>query len=183
MVNIIILFFNRNDATKIRNLLVRDGHNVTDICTSGAAARLCIDRMEGSDGIVVAGFRYRDMTYREFYQDLPENYRLVVLTSAANCDKIVADDIIKISMPVKTYELNDTIYALEEDVAQKRRRRHMMPRRRSPEEEKTIGDAKDILMKTRNISEPEAHAAMQRSSMNNSVDLAKVAQIVIDLFK
>ena len=175
MVNIIILFFNRNDATKIRNLLVRDGHNVTDICTSGAAARLCIDRMEGSDGIVVAGFRYRDMTYREFYQDLPENYRLVVLTSAANCDKI--------SMPVKTYELNDTIYALEEDVAQKRRRRHMMPRRRSPEEEKTIGDAKDILMKTRNISEPEAHAAMQRSSMNNSVDLAKVAQIVIDLFK
>lgn len=181
MVNIIILFFNRNDATKIRNLLVKDGHNVTDICTSGAAAKLCIDRMEGSDGIIVAGYRYRDMTYRELYQELPENYRMVVLTSAANCDKIVEDDIVKISMPVKTYELNETLYALEQDAEQKRRRR-MIPRRRSQEEEQVIGEAKDILMKIRNITEPEAHAAIQRSSMNNSVDLAKVAHIVVDLF-
>ena len=38
MVGIIVVFPNKDNATNIRNLLVRAGLNVTGVCTTGAQA-------------------------------------------------------------------------------------------------------------------------------------------------
>lgn len=62
MVNIIVVFSSQKDGINIRNLLMRHGHNVVTVCTNGAAVSQAVDQMEGSDGIVVSGYKYQDMT-------------------------------------------------------------------------------------------------------------------------
>lgn len=42
------------------------------VCTNGAAVSQAVDQMEGSDGIVVSGYKYRDMTYSDLLADLPD---------------------------------------------------------------------------------------------------------------
>lgn len=65
MVNIIVVFSSQKDGINIRNLLMRHGHNVVTVCTNGAAVSQAVDQMEGSDGIVVSGYKYQDMTYSD----------------------------------------------------------------------------------------------------------------------
>ena len=72
MVNIIVAFSSQKDGINIRNLLMRHGHNVVTVCTNGAAVSQAVDQMEGSDGIVVSGYKYQDMTYSDLLADLPD---------------------------------------------------------------------------------------------------------------
>ena len=61
MTNLIVVFPKPEDAKSIRNLLVRNGYSVAAVCTSGAAALQAADSLD--DGIVVCGYRYKDMLY------------------------------------------------------------------------------------------------------------------------
>ncbi len=45
MIGIIVVFPNQKDAVNIRNLLMRNGHQVLAVCTTGAAAIQAIDQM------------------------------------------------------------------------------------------------------------------------------------------
>ena len=51
MVGIIVVFPNKDNATNIRNLLVRVGLNVTGVCTTGAQAMNYADSVD--EGIIV----------------------------------------------------------------------------------------------------------------------------------
>ena len=55
MVGIIVVFPNKDNATNIRNLLVRTGLNVTGVCTTGAQAMNYADSVD--EGIIVSGYK------------------------------------------------------------------------------------------------------------------------------
>ena len=61
MVGIIVVFPSKDNAANIRNLLVRGGLDVTGVCTTGAQTLQYAD-MAG-EGIVVCGYKLRDMMY------------------------------------------------------------------------------------------------------------------------
>ena len=108
MVNIIVVFSSQKDGINIRNLLMRHGHNVVTVCTNGAAVSQAVDQMEGSDGIVVSGYKYRDMTYSDLLADLPDAWQMIVMASPGNLSHIFEYNVIKIPMPVKVYDLFTT---------------------------------------------------------------------------
>ena len=58
MVGIIVVFPNKDNATNIRNLLVRAGLNVTGVCTTGAQAMNYADSVD--EGIIVCGYKLKD---------------------------------------------------------------------------------------------------------------------------
>ena len=66
MTNIIVAFAKIDDAKSIKNILVKNGFQVTAVCTSGAQALSYAD--EFHDGIVICGYRLADMMYRRTFQ-------------------------------------------------------------------------------------------------------------------
>lgn len=182
MVNIIIVFSNQKDGVNVRNLLVRHGHRVVAVCTTGAAVSQTIDQMEGSDGIVVSGFRYQDMTYSNLLVDLPDTWQMVVMASAGNLSRIYEYNVIKVSMPVKAYDLFTTLQAIEMTIQRKRKKRREKPKERSSAEIAMLEHAKSLLMEVKSMSEEEAHRYMQKCSMNNGTNLVETAQMVIEIY-
>lgn len=61
MTGLIVVFPNKDNATNIRNLLVRGGMDVIGVCTTGAQAMHYADTVD--DGIVVCGYRLSDERY------------------------------------------------------------------------------------------------------------------------
>ena len=95
MVNIIVAFSSQKDGINIRNLLMRHGHNVVTVCTNGAAVSQAVDQMEGSDGIVVSGYKYQDMTYSDLLADLPDTWQMIVMASPGNLSHILSTTLSK----------------------------------------------------------------------------------------
>ena len=73
---------------------MRHGHNVVTVCTNGAAVSQAVDQMEGSDGIVVSGYKYRDMTYSDLLADLPDAWQMIVMASPGNLSHIFEYNVI-----------------------------------------------------------------------------------------
>ena len=169
MVNIIVVFSSQKDGINIRNLLMRHGHNVVTVCTNGAAVSQAVDQMEGSDGIVVSGYKYQDMTYSDLLADLPDTWQMIVMASQGNLSHIFEYNVIKIPMPVKVYDLFTTL-------------RREKPKERSSAERALLEHAKSLLMETKNMSEVEAHRYIQKCSMDNGTNMVETAQMVIEIY-
>lgn len=182
MVNIIVVFSSQKDAVNIRNLLVRHGHTVIAVCTSGSSVNQTIDQMEGSDGIVISGFRYPDMTYSDLLGNLPDTYQMVVMALPGNLERIYEYNVVKISMPVKAYDLFSTLQAIETTIMRRRKKRREKPKERTSAEKALLEHAKSVLMKAKNMTELEAHRYMQKCSMNNGTNLVETAQMVIEIY-
>ena len=69
MVSIIVAFSNKDNAAKIRNLIVRSGMDVTGVCTAGAQVLQYADMAD--EGIVVCGYKLKDMMYTGLREYLP----------------------------------------------------------------------------------------------------------------
>ena len=177
MVNIIVAFSSQKDGINIRNLLMRHGHNVVTVCTNGAAVSQAVDQMEGSDGIVVSGYKYQDMTYSDLLADLPDTWQMIV-----NLSHIFEYNVIKIPMPVKVYDLFTTLQAIETTIMRQRKKRREKPKERSSAERALLEHAKSLLMETKNMSEVEAHRYIQKCSMDNGTNMVETAQMVIEIY-
>ena len=173
MVNIIVAFSSQKDGINIRNLLMRHGHNVVTVCTNGAAVSQAVDQMEGSDGIVVSGYKYQDMTYSDLLADLPDTWQMIVMASQGNLSHIFEYNVIKIPMPVKVYETT---------IMRRRKKRREKPKERSSAERALLEHAKSLLMETKNMSEIEAHRYIQKCSMDNGTNMVETAQMVIEIY-
>ena len=79
MIGIIVVFPSRENAANIRNLLVRYGMTVSGVCTTGAQAMNHADAMD--EGIVVCGYKLKDMMYTELREYLPENFEMLLVAS------------------------------------------------------------------------------------------------------
>ena len=73
MINTIVVFQKQEDARGISNLLLRNGYNVSAVCTSGAMALSNIDEMDY--GIIVCGYSFNDMKYFELAENLPDTFQ------------------------------------------------------------------------------------------------------------
>ena len=82
-----------------------------------------------------------------------------------------------LAMPIHTHELISTIHAMMLELS--RPAKKGKPRRRSEKEEKTIRDAKALLMDRNHLSEDEAHKYIQKLSMDSGNSLAETAAMIL----
>ena len=59
MINIVVVFPKTEDGKAIKNLLVRNGYDVTAVCTSGAQAMNFVDEIDY--GVIICGYKFNDM--------------------------------------------------------------------------------------------------------------------------
>lgn len=179
MVNIIVVFPKIEDAKGIKNLLVRNGFHVTAVCTTGAQALNYANSL--NDGIVVCGYRFQDMMYEELNACLPEYFEMLLIVSQKYFSDGVEMGVMSLPMPIKTYDLINTLEMMAEGQARKKRKRRARPKQRNPEEQRIIEDAKRILMERNHMTEVEAHRYIQKCSMDSGTNMLETAEMVIQI--
>lgn len=181
MENVIIVFPKLDDGKKIKGLLVKQGIEVNAVCTSGAQALEHVNTLNG--GIVICSYRFTDMYYTQLNENLPKEFDMLLIASQANWMDDMNSNIMKIGMPLKMFDLMNTIHMMFEAQARRRRKARAMPKVRSEEEQKLLLEAKHVLMERNNMTEDEAHKYIQKCSMDSGTSLIETAQMVICLYR
>ena len=125
---------------------------------------------ECDGGIVLCGYRLTDMHYSELYGYLPREFQMLLVASPAKLQECSIGSI----MCLATIET----MAMELYAAEKRKRRYQ-PRKRSEKEQKSIDDAKALLMERNHLSEEEAHKYIQKLSMDSGNNLVETAEMIL----
>lgn len=179
MIGIIVVFPKKENAVNIRNLLVRNGLNVTGVTTTGAQALQYADDLD--DGIVVCGYKLKDMMYTDLREYLPANYEMLLVASQDKwCDGLI-EGVMGLSMPVKTYDLMNTIDLMLTSIDRRRRKHKKQLKNRDPKQQQTIKEAKELLMERNHMTEEEAHRYLQKNSMDSGTNMVETAQMVLSI--
>ncbi len=178
MLSIIVAFPKIDDAGRIRNILVKNGYEVALSCNNAAQVINLANKLEG--GIVICGYRLRDMPYIDLYHSLPSGFSMMLLASPDRLIECYEEDILKVSMPLK---INEFMRAMESVtyIYRKKRKKINRPKIRTDEEIRVINEAKKLLMDNNNMSEEEAHRYIQKISMDSGNSMNETAEMIIML--
>lgn len=179
MIGIIVVFPSKDNAVSIRNLLVRYGMDVTGVCTTGAKALQYADTAD--EGIVVCGYKLKDMMYTELREYLPEDFEMLLVASPEKWAGNDTDKVMCLPMPLKVYDLVSTVDMLVKTVERRQKRRKEERKIRSPVQKKAITMAKELLMNRNHMSEEEAHRYLQKCSMESGTNMAETAEMVLSV--
>ncbi|MCC8139994.1 MAG: ANTAR domain-containing protein [Lachnospiraceae bacterium] len=181
MSSIIVVFPKAEDGRSVRNLLTRHGYEVTAVCTMGSQVLNYADMMR--DGIVVSGYKFRDMNYLDLKGSLPQDFDMLLLGSARVCEECVDPEIVCVTMPLRVQDLMSTLEMMCMNQMRRRRQRRAHPRQRTEEEKKVLREAKSVLMERNHMTEEEAHRYIQKCSMDSGTSLTETAQMVLAMNK
>lgn len=180
MDSMIVVFPKRDNAVKIRNILVRAGMEVSAVCTTGAGVLRYVESWEG--GIVVCGFRMSDMQYTELREWLPEQYDMLLAATPDRWSEGLPDGVVGLPVPFKAQDLIDTLeMMLRTRCGRKKEKAKGGASRRSSSERRTVERAKALLMERNNMSEEEAHRYLQKNSMQSGNSMTETARMVMML--
>lgn len=179
MVGIIVVFPNKDNATNIRNLLTRGGMTVSGVCTTGAQAIHYADALD--EGIVVCGYKLKDMMYTDLREYLPDSFEILLIASKDKWQNGDANGVMGLSMPIKVYDLMNTMDMMLRTISRRRKKKKREQKNRNPEQQELIKKAKLLLMDRNNMSEAEAHRYLQKSSMDSGTNMVETAEMVLSI--
>lgn len=179
MANVIVAFSKPEDAKNIKNILIRNGFQVTAVCSSGAQALARAGDL--GSGILVCGCRLADMMYDELGECLPPEFQMLLVTSPRRQPAVCGANMMCLSTPLKVHDLVSTLEMMSISQARRRRKRRQEPQKRSEEEQAVLNQAKGILMERNHMTEEEAHRYIQKCSMDSGTNLVETARMVISL--
>jgi response regulator NasT len=178
--SIIVGFPKLEDANNIKNVLKRNGFNVSEACTSGAQVVALANDLD--EGIVICGYRFSDMHFSELCSYLPNSFELLLIASPEKLEFCQDNNIVCLPMPIKTHDLLNTLQMMTYQYQRKKKKDKDKPKERSSEEKAIILKAKMILMERNNYSEEEAHRYLQKSSMDSGTNLVEMAEMVLKMY-
>ncbi len=181
MINIIVALPKIEDAKGIRGVLVKNGFQVTAVCSTGAQ---CLNHLRDlSDGIVICAYKMTDMIYTELHDCLPPGFDMLLVASRTVLNEYRSDDIMGLAMPLKVHDLINTVDMMSQTIMRRRRRTKTQPKERSVEEAAYIKEAKALLMSRNHMTEGEAHRYIQKCSMDSGTNMAETAQMVLTMLR
>lgn len=178
MVNVIVLFGKIDEAKSIKNLLIRNGINVTKVCTTGAQAAQAADACD--DGLIVCGFRYPDMLFSDLNACIPAWFDMIVLASKENYEQCRNNEVVCLTMPLKTQDFVSTVNLTIDNILWERKKRKARPKERTEEEKKIIKAAKLRLMSEHNFDEQGAHRYIQKKSMDSGINIVEMSYMILN---
>ena len=121
MSNIIVAFSKRENAVNIRNILVKSGLEVSAVCQTGAKVLQYAEMW--SDGIVICAHQMQDMHYTQMREYLPEGFEILLIAPADKWVDGLPDGVVGVPMPLKIYDLVNTIEMILQTQYRRRRKK------------------------------------------------------------
>ncbi len=183
MLSIIVAFPKLEDAKNIKTVLVRNGFEVSAVCTSGVQVISLANELD--EGIIVSGYRFTDMHYLQLHNYLPRGFEMLLVASPNKLEEVSNQSIVCLSMPIKLNELLGTLQMMMLQY-QRRKKKQLLRQKdhsklRSAEEIAAINKAKRLLMDRNNMSEEEAHRYIQKTSMDSGTNMVETAHMLLTL--
>ena len=166
MTSIIVAFPKAEDAKNIRNIIARNGYQVSAVCVSGAQVLQAADNL--GEGMVVCSYRFRDMQYDHLKECLPKDFEMLLVASEGVLGGCVDPDIVRLCLPLKVHDLINTIEFMQASIIRRQKKKKKIPKIRSEKEQKIIDEAKKLLMERNSMTEEEAHRSDNRSNRSGS---------------
>ena len=91
------------------------------------------------------------------------------------------DGVVGLPLPIKVYDLVNTVEMIQQTQSRKRRKRRETIRKRDDSHRKIIDQVKALLIERNNMSEEEAHRYLQKSSMESGTNMLETAQMVLTI--
>lgn len=179
MLSIIVAFPKLENAKSIKNLLVRNGYEVSAVCTTGAQVMNVVDNLD--EGIVLSGYRFADMHYQELHEYLPKGFEMLLVASMAKLETCVDSQIVCLGTPIHNSDLLNTLEMMTYNY--RRRKKKEKPKGRSEEDKKIILNAKALLMERNNLSEEDAYRYIQKTSMDSGTNMVETAQMILSIME
>lgn len=179
MADIIVAFPKLDDAKNLRKLLLRNGYDVNMVCDSGAQVIDAVNRLDG--GIVISGYRFSDMYYREINEYLPKGFQMLLLASPGKLAECDVSTLVSLAMPFKVQDFLDTLGMMMARYYRWNKRQKSKPKSRSENDRRVIMEAKGLLMERNQMTEDEAHKYIQKLSMDSSTNLVETAEMILEL--
>ena len=177
---IIVVMPKIEEAGRIGRLLGKYGYRPDLLCTSAAEALSESCRRE--EGFIICGGRLTDMSFVELQDCIPKSFKLIILSrNVMNVE--YPEEAVKIAIPFKA---SDLIGIIEGETAEYLKiHESLNPERpmRSSEERKYIDRAKAMLIKDRQMTEPEAYRYIQKMSMDSGNSMVETAQMIMLLMR
>lgn len=179
MLSIIVAFPKLENAKSIRSLLVRNGYEVSVVCTSGAQVMNAVDNLD--EGIVLCGYSFLDMHYQELHEYLPKGFEMLLIASMAKLETCINSQIVCLGTPLHNSDLLDTLEMMTYNYRRRKKREKL--KGRSDEEKKIILNAKLLLMERNKMSEEDAYRYIQKNSMDSGNSMVETAQMVLNIME
>lgn len=179
MAGIIVVFPKLEDAKGIKALLNKKGFMVNAVCSSGSQAVSAVDQI--GEGIVICGYKFSDMTYKELQEYLPSGVDMLLMASPGKLSSVTSQGIVCLEMPIRVQDMVDTLRMMEMNIARRKCRKKQKPKRRDREEQLYIDKAKRVLMERNHLTEEEAHHYIQKTSMDSQTNMVETAQMILDM--
>ena len=107
MADIIIAFPKLDDAKNLKKLLLRNGYDVSLVCDNGAQIVSAVNELDG--GVVICGYRFRDMHFSEVLDYLPKGFQMLLMASPAKLEDSDISEVVSLPMPLKVQDLLNTL--------------------------------------------------------------------------
>lgn len=170
MVKIIVAFPSDEQCTLFSSTLEDAGFEVFRQCTSGSAVKRAIN--ECRDGVVICSARLPDCTADALAWDLHDRATLLVTGRPQQLELCEYPQLFRLPSPFSRGELTSAVSMLLQFYQMK------LPKR-TDEEKQLIARAKQKLIQRENMTEPEAHHALQQLAMNRGLRMVEVARTIL----
>jgi response regulator NasT len=193
MRSIIIAFPDAAIVQKIKEIMLAHNFPVRGQATNASMALRLISPDDGG-GLIICSARFPDMAAIHMLSLLPDDYDMLVLSSAENIDFTFGqqEGLYTLSLPLHTQDLISSVRMLLDtrqmynDISRsvktklKTVKEDPVPAKRNMEEQRIIDQAKALLMNRNNMSEQEAHRFLQKKSMDTGSKLVDMANAVLN---
>lgn len=180
MTNVIVAFAGQEDGKRIRDVLVKSGFLTVTLCSCGAQVLSRAAMLER--GIVVCGYRFRDMSCIQLREQLSPQFEMLLAASPRSLQADGARGMLFLPSPFSVRDLVGTVRMMEQG-QEKKGRNQSRANERSEQEKSLLESAKRILMERNGMSEPAAHRYLQKCSMDSGVSILESAAMVIRLYR
>ena len=134
--------------------------DVVSCCTASAAL---IEANQDQRGLIISGYKLPDMHYTQLYECIPKYFEMLLMGSA-NVVSSAESGIIAVTMPVKIYDLVNTVQMVLSQVERRYKKDRKKPKKRTEKEENYI-----------------AYRYIQKCSMDNGTNMVETAQMILTL--
>ena len=179
MFSIIIALSEMADGQKIKRIFTQNGYDVDAVYDRGSLVLELVRDLD--EGIVICGYKVKDMYYHEIKDGLPDTFRLLLIASPRKLENVGDEDVVCLEFPLKARDLINTVDMMtvkyRQEKKKKRQERGVVKREGSKKE--IVDKAKCLLMERNHMKEEDAYRYIQKLSMDSGNNMTETAQMLL----
>lgn len=170
MARIVIAGVSETGREQLYRLLASSGLPVFRSCASISELRRTINECE--DGVIILMGNLPGCKPDELRWDYGDRIRILLIAKPTVLAACESPDIFRLPLPASGQTVIGAVSMLSQ-------MHQMQLPKRTATDKQTVDRAKEIIMKQRNLSEPEAHRILQQYAMNHGIKMTDYAAQII----